>query len=116
MTAHLAVYGAGVDGLVWVTRQGGPVRRTRAAEVWHHATEGMGIPDPSGWHELRHHNASLLIAAGFSPRAVADRLGHADAAETLRTYSHLWPSDHRRMTEAVDAALAGVFAEKDPAH
>jgi integrase len=64
----------------------------------------MGLGQRSGWHDLRHHHASLLIAAGCSPRAVAERLGHADPSETLRTYSHLWPSDEARMLAAVEDA------------
>ena len=58
-------------------------------------------------HELRHHHASLLIGAGSSPRAVADRLGHADPSETLRTYAALWPTDQGRILDAVEAAYGG---------
>ena len=81
-----------------------PLSRGRLSEIWSRATEGMGLPDRSGWHDLRHHHASLLIAAGRSPRAVADRLGHADPSETLRTYAHLWPSDVAMILAAIDAA------------
>lgn len=33
------------------------------------------------------------------------RFGHASAAETLDTYSHLWPDSDDRTREAVDAVL-----------
>lgn len=105
LEAHLAEYEPGVSGLVWTTRQHGPIGRKTAARIWHDATEGMGLPDRDGWHELRHHHASVLIAAGFSAKAVAERMGHADASEVYRTYVHLFPSDHARMVDAVDAAL-----------
>lgn len=36
------------------------------------------------------------------------RLGHASAAETLDTYSHLWPDSDDRTREAVDSALGGA--------
>lgn len=106
---HLDAYGTGVEGLVWVTRQRGPVNRHRAADIWHGAIDGLGLypSQRSGFHQLRHYHASLLIAAGFSPKAVAERLGHDDAAETLKTYAHLWPADHDRMTDAIDAAMTG---------
>ena len=109
LARHLETYGTGVEGLVWVTRQRGPVDRHRAADIWHHAVDGLGLypSQRSGFHQLRHYHASLLIAAGFSPKAVAERLGHDDAAETLKTYSHLWPADHDRMTDAIDAAMSG---------
>lgn len=43
-------------------------------------------------------------------RRVQARLGHASAAETLDTYSHLWPDSDDRTREAVDAVL-GVRAD-----
>ena len=45
-------------------------------------------------HDLRHSHASLLIELGFSPLAIADRLGHERVETTLNTYSHLFP--HKR--------------------
>lgn len=45
-------------------------------------------------HDLRHSHASLLIELGFSPLAVADRLGHEKVETTLNIYSHLFP--HKR--------------------
>ena len=38
-------------------------------------------------------------------KVVQARLGHACAAETLDTYSHLWPDSEDRTREAVDAVL-----------
>jgi len=40
-------------------------------------------------------------------KAVSTFLGHKNAAETLNTYSHLWPNDEDRITAAIDA---GFFA------
>ena len=45
-------------------------------------------------HDLRHSHASLLIELGFTPLAIADRLGHEKVETTLNTYSHLFP--HKR--------------------
>lgn len=44
-----------------------------------------------------------LIAAGCSIKAVQEALGHANASETLDTYSHLWPSDDDRIRDAVQS-------------
>jgi integrase len=41
-------------------------------------------------HALRHTFASLLIAQGHDPVFVADQLGHASPAITLRVYAHLF--------------------------
>lgn len=95
-------------GLIWTGPQGGPLIRSRAGEAWRAASEGMHLKPRSGWHDLRHFHASMLIAAGLSPRAVADRLGHKDVAETLKTYAHLWGSDQQRANDATDAALGDL--------
>jgi len=105
---HLATYREGIGGYVFSTPKRTHVTRQTAGDVWRAATAGMGLKDRSGWHELRHHHASLLIAAGLSVVAVAERLGHKDGTETLQTYGHLWPTDHERAVAAVDAALGAM--------
>ena len=59
-------------------------------------------------HALRHYYASLLIRHGESVKVVRSRLGHASAAETLDTYSHLWPDSEDRTRAAVDEAFGAV--------
>ena len=39
-------------------------------------------------------------------RVVSDLLGHTNAAQTLNTYAHLWPTDDDRARIALDAVLA----------
>ncbi len=46
-----------------------------------------------------------MIRHGESVKVVQSRLGHASAAETLDTYSHLWPDSDDRTREAIDAVL-----------
>lgn len=101
---HVERYGPGPAGLVFCKPGGFVVDRKHLAYAWEVASAGMGLPPRTGWHDLRHHHASLLIGAGLSPRAVADRLGHADPSETLRTYAHLWPSDQQRILDAVEVS------------
>ncbi|HEY1179331.1 MAG TPA: site-specific integrase [Phytomonospora sp.] len=98
----------GPEGLVFTSYRGGPLRRSQLLYAWERASAGMGLPDRSGWHDLRHLHASLLIAEGASPRAVADRLGHKDPSETLATYAHLWASDEDRIVAAIEAAFGGL--------
>lgn len=106
LAEHLATYPPGPEGLIFTSRQGGALRRTRMGDIWRAATDGMGLRARTGWHEFRHYHASVLIHAGRSPKAVAERMGHADAAETLRTYAHLWPSDEADLVAILDAELA----------
>ena len=49
----------------------------------------------------------LLIAHGWSVKAVQRRLGHQSAMETLDIYSHLWPDSDDETREAVDLVLGG---------
>ncbi|WP_446218279.1 tyrosine-type recombinase/integrase [Micromonospora sp. IBHARD004] len=76
-------------------------RNTFNEQVWRRAREVVGLPDATQ-HDLRHFYASLLIRAGLNPKVVAERLGHANAALTLNTYSHLWPDDEDRSRQAID--------------
>lgn len=46
-------------------------------------------------HDLRHSAATLLLAAGYSGREVADRLGHASPTMTLDVYGAALPSRQR---------------------
>jgi integrase len=103
LAAHLAEFGEGPSRLIFTTGDGTMVGRQAWSTVFKAATRRLGIEASS--HDLRHHCASLLIAAGCSPRAVASFLGHKSAATTLDTYSHLWPSDEGRITDAIDLGL-----------
>ena len=53
-------------------------------------------------HDLRHSHASLLIELGFSPKEIADRLGHEKIETTLNTYSHLYPNKQAKIAERLD--------------
>lgn len=58
-------------------------------------------------HDLRHGNASWLIAAGTPLPVIADRLGHESITTTVNTYGHLMPDQHRITAAALDGLLAG---------
>lgn len=103
--ATLEALGELDDGLVLTTGQGRAITRGMASTAWRAAAEKLGLAPGTGWHDLRHFHASLLIARGSSPRAVASRLGHKDPTETLRTYAHLWPDDDEKMRDATDGIV-----------
>ena len=58
-------------------------------------------------HDLRHWSASVAIAAGHDVKTVADRLGHANAARTLRVYAHAFAASDRAVADSVGALLEG---------
>jgi len=104
LAAHLAAYPSGPEGFVF-TIDGEPISRQKAGHFWRPAVARAGLPKGTGFHALRHYYASLLIRFGESVKTVQARLGHASAAETLDTYSHLWPDSDDRTREAVDSVL-----------
>ena len=63
---------------------------------------GLG---PVRFHDLRHTAATLMLRAGVPIKIVSTRLGHATAALTLDTYSHVTPDMQREAAAAVDAVL-----------
>lgn len=113
LAVHLAAFPAPPDGLVFTSVEGRPLRRQRFSErVWRPSVKRAGLPVETRFHDLRHYYASLLIHHGESVKTVQARLGHANAAETLDTYSHLWPDSDDRTRQAVDEALAGTIVKQ----
>jgi len=52
-------------------------------------------------HDLRHSHVSLLIEMGFTPVAIADRVGHESIEITFR-YAHLFPNKQTEMAERLN--------------
>jgi integrase len=109
LAAHLARFGPGEHGLIFTSSTGAPLRRSTWSDAFRSAVRALGIEASS--HDLRHHCASMLIAAGCSVTAVQHFLGHKNASETLDTYSHLWPNDEDRIRAAIDSGLRGDVHE-----
>ncbi|MEI6622336.1 MAG: tyrosine-type recombinase/integrase [Actinomycetes bacterium] len=106
LSEHVRVYDIAEDGLLFCDPSNKPISRTAfSARVWIPTVAAAKITDPIRFHDLRHYYASLLIRHGESIKTVQARLGHASAAETLDTYSHLWPDSDDRTREAIDSIL-----------
>ena len=54
------------------------------------------------FHQLRHTNASIMIASGEDVVTVSGRLGHADKNITLNTYSHIIKSKETQVASKMD--------------
>lgn len=54
------------------------------------------------FHELSHSHASLLVEMGFTPLAIAERLGHEKIETTLNTYSHLYPNKQGELADKLE--------------
>jgi len=65
-----------------------PAPPARIGWWWSRARALAGIDSKWRLHDLRHWSATMAISRGHDVRTVAGRLGHANAAMTLRTYAH----------------------------
>lgn len=110
IAVHMATFPLGPDGLLFTGSDGQKLRRSAFGSVWRAAVIEAGVPG-TVFHALRHYYASLLIRHGESVKTVQERLGHASADETLRTYTHLWPDADDRTRAAVDLILGGSLPE-----
>ncbi len=91
------------DALVFTTRAGTPLRNSNfRRQVWYRAVESAGFPEGLRIHDLRHTCASLLAAAGATPKAVQVHLGHSSISVTMDRYTHLFPSDVDDLVRRLD--------------
>jgi integrase len=105
LAAHVAEFPPAVDGSLFTTANGNLWRQEHyGARVFTPAVRGAGLPAGTTSHDLRHHYASVLLEAGESVVAVAERLGHENATLVLKTYGHLMPDSEDRTRRAIDDA------------
>jgi integrase len=87
---HIARYPS-QSGHVFTSPGGGPVRhRNYMARHFGAAVEASGLPTGLRFHDLRHTCAAILIAQGWNPKQVQERLGHASVKTSLDRYGHLF--------------------------
>jgi integrase len=84
-----------------------PPNPDRIGYWWRLARDKAGVDAKWRLHDLRHWSASVAIAAGHDVKTVADRLGHANAAMTLRVYAHAFAKSDRAVADSVGALLEG---------
>ena len=105
LAARIAEFPPAEDGSLFTTAADMPYRQEHyGARVFAPAVRETALPAGTTSHALRHHYASLLLAAGESVVAVAERLGHENATLVLTTYGHLGLDSEDRTHRAIDAA------------
>jgi len=75
-------------GHVFATEIGMPLSPDAPTQLMSKLVKAAGLPH-ARLHDLRHLHATTLLLAGVPVHVVANRLGHADAAITLRVYAHV---------------------------
>lgn len=90
--------------LVFPSARGAMLNAGRMGDIWRKYAPHTPMRDFS-LYSLRHFFASRQIAAGVSPKAVSEVMGHKNASITLQVYTHLWAGDRDRVREAAAGIL-----------
>jgi integrase len=83
-----------------------PPNPDRIGWWWQRSRALSGIDRKWRLHDLRHWTATTAITSGHDVRTVAGRLGHANAAMTLRVYAHAVEAADEQLAQTLGAALA----------
>jgi len=99
-------------GHVFTREDGSPWHPDRVKKLFEQAVKKVDVPRIR-MHDLRHTWATLALRAGVNPKVVQERLGHANIAITMDTYSHVLPDLQESAAELVAALVdtAGEDAE-----
>jgi integrase len=94
------------NDLVFTTPDGLPRSPDNLSRDWRRTVVTLDLPLVM-FHALRHSHASALIAANLDVLTISRRLGHASAAFTLNTYTHLFADKTDAAAKAMDTAMGG---------
>ena len=95
----------GSMGLIFVTAAGQPINEDYLVKKhFKPILRQAGLPDIR-LYDLRHTTATLALTVGIPPKVVSEQLGHASAAFTLDTYSHVLPHMQEEAAAKMEAAL-----------
>ncbi|MDP9459586.1 MAG: site-specific integrase [Actinomycetota bacterium] len=113
LAAHITEFPPADDGSLFTTGAGVIYGREYYGAIFTAAVKRAGLPPGTTSHDLRHHYASVLLAAGESVVAVAERLGHENATLVTTVYGHLMPDSEDRTRRAVDEAWCAITVPSD---
>lgn len=89
---------------------GNPLSPSAVTELFHRLTDGVRLADGSQLrrvrlHDLRHGQASLMLAAGVDMNIISKRLGTARSSFTADTYAHMLDGVGRDAAEKAAALI-----------
>jgi len=91
-------------GYVLFKENGNPFHPDSLTQKWERFIAKHHLP-PIRLHDLRHSNATAMIAAGVNAKVVQHRLGHANISITLDTYTHVLPEMDQEAAEKLNNSL-----------
>ena len=101
------------SGLVFTWPDGRPIHPERFSRWFEQHALAAGLPKIR-LHDVRHSYATAALAAGVPAKVVSERLGHANIAITMDTYSHVLPGLDAQAAGTVARLILGD-AEQEPA-
>jgi len=114
--AHrLAIGSLWIDhDLVFTSARGEPLHQVMLYREYNRLVAAAGVPRIRV-HDHRHTHASIVLAGGGSVKALAERLGHADAGLTLNTYTHSARVHHDEIASGMDTLFGPSITDPDQA-
>jgi integrase len=97
------------SGLVFTWGDGRPLHPERFSRWFERLAREAGMPKIR-LHDVRHSYATAALAAGVPAKVVSERLGHANIAITMDTYSHVLPG----MDESAASVVARLILDDEP--
>jgi integrase len=88
------------SGLVFTWPDGRPIHQERFTRWFEQHAREAGLPRIR-LHDVRHSYATAALAAGVPAKVVSERLGHANIAITMDTYSHVLPGLDAQVADTV---------------
>jgi integrase len=101
------------SGLVFTWPDGRAIHPERFSSWFEQHARAAGLPKIR-LHDVRHSYATAALAAGVPAKVVSERLGHANIAITMDTYSHVLPGLDSQAAGTVARLILGD-AEQEPA-
>ena len=92
--------------LLFVWPSGQPLHPDTITALFHKHCVAAGLPRIR-LHDVRHSYATAALKAGVPAKVISERLGHATAAFTLQTYTHVIPGMDEAAANSVAALILG---------
>jgi integrase len=101
------------SGLVFTWPDGRPLHPERFSKWFEQHARAAGLPKIR-LHDVRHSYATAALAAGIPAKIVSERLGHANIAITMDTYSHVLPGLDEQAAGTVAQLILGKSRRQRP--
>jgi integrase len=99
--------------LLFVWPDGRPLHPDTVTALFHKHCQAAGLPKIR-LHDVRHSYATAALKNGVPAKVISERLGHANAAFTLQTYTHVTPGMDRAAAESVAALILATQEPSEP--